>query len=212
MKPFFPVLLCAFLCCCGAVANAQFRIYGGVQLSKADYSIQNAKQPTDFKQDFMAGIGLTTLVEGPLYFAPSLYYSQKGYKVTFNRPAYPPDINAKNNNTTLNTICFAPLLQFNLSKSSNHLFFRFAPAADFALSGSETFDSTGGKQVSRSMLFGSTGYSPLTLFGVVQLGFEQRKGFTLFAHYEHGLSSLNNADLGPIILHRIVGVSAGWNF
>src|SRR5215210_2347361 len=104
-----------FLLCSWNFSQAQVRVFAGPQLTTAKYHIRNGKQDSEFKQGFMAGIGLTTLVEGPLYFAPSLYYSKKGYKVTFNRAAVPPGLDAKNNNTSINTIAFAPLLQFNLS-------------------------------------------------------------------------------------------------
>lgn len=190
--------------------KAQVSLFAGPQLTTAKYEINNGKQETDFKTGFMAGIRLTTQVEGPVYFSPALYYSQKGYKVDFNRAANPPDPEAKNNNTTINTICFAPLLQFNLAKAKSNLFFRFGPAFDVALSGTEAFDSTGNKRVERSMLFGSTAYSPVTAFANVHFGFEHKSGFSIFAHYEHGLSNLNNADYGPTILHRVVGLSLGW--
>jgi hypothetical protein len=193
-------------------AQAQFRIFAGPQLTSANYEIRNAKQETEYKQGFMAGVGLTTAVEGPLYFAPSLYFSQKGYKVTFNRVAVPPDSAALNNNTTINVIAFAPLLQLNFSKSKSHLFIRFGPAIDVALSGREVFDSLGGKRVDRAMLFDPTGYSPATAYANFHFGFEHKSGFTLYAHYEYGLSSLNNSDLGPIILHRVAGVAVGWKF
>lgn len=192
--------------------QAQFRVFAGPQLTTANYLIRNAKQETESKQSFMAGIGLTTAVEGPLYFAPSLSFSRKGYKVVYNQVAVPPDSAAKNNNTTINALSLAPLLQLNFSRSNNHLFIRFGPAADYAFSGREVFDSTNNKQVDRAMVFGSEAYSPITLSGSVHLGYEHKSGFTLFAHYEHGLSSLNNSDYGPTILHRVVGVAVGWTF
>lgn len=195
----------------GSVA-AQFRIFAGPQLTSANYEIHHAKQETESKQGFMVGVGLTNQVEGPLYFAPSLSFSRKGYKVTFDRPGVPPDSAALNNNTSINVLALAPLLQVNFSKSNSHLFFRFGPAIDFALSGREVFDSAGGKRVDRAMAFESVAYSPATAYANFHFGYEHKSGFTLYAHYEHGLSSLNNSDLGPIILHRIVGVAIGWKF
>lgn len=191
-------------------SKAQFRIFAGPQMTSANYQIRNAKQEVDSKLGFMAGVGLTNQVEGQLYFAPSLYYSQKGYKVAFNRRVAPPDKEASNNNTTIHTINFALQLQWNFSSNKSHVSFRLGPSIDVAISGREIFDSTGGKQVDRSMRFGSLGYSPATAAANVQLGYEHESGLTVYAHYEHGLSSLNNADFGPIILQRIVGLSVGW--
>jgi len=207
------VLIFSFILALAQLSSqAQFRIFAGPQMSSANFSIRNAKQSTEFKQGFMAGIGLTNAVEGPLYFSPSLYFSQKGYKVSFDRPVFPPDSAARNNNTTINALCFAPLLQLNFSKGKSHLFVRFGPAIDFALSGKEIFDTAAGKQVNRSMEFSSVGYSPATAYANVHLGFEHKSGFSIFANYEHGLSNLNNADLGPMILHRVVGLALGWKF
>lgn len=193
------------------IAQAQFSIFGGPQSTSAKYSIQNAGQSTTQKQGFIAGVGLTTLIEGPLYFFPSLYYSKKGYEVTFNPPAYLPDsARAKNNNTSIHTIALSPLFQLNFTKSRNHLFFRFGPAMDFAISGREMFDSTNNKRIERDMKFDFANYSFATISGNLHLGFQHKSGFTLFAFYEHGLTSLNNSDGGPTILHRILGASVGW--
>jgi hypothetical protein len=190
--------------------NAQLTVFGGPQISSANYTIAEVTQPTKAKTGFMAGLGLKTLIEGPAYFAPLLYYSKKGYEVTFNRTATPPDTNAKNNNVSIHTIELAPLIQINLSKKPSYLFVRVGPAVDFALSGKESFDSTNNKRVSRNMAFDFAVYSYVTTSGVFQLGYQHTSGFTVFAHYALGLSSLNNNDGGPAIRHRIAGVCAGW--
>lgn len=195
-----------------SVSNAQLRIFAGPQLTTAKYTIRNTKQDTEHKQGFMAGIGLTNQVEGPLYFAPSLYFSQKGYKVTYNQPSEPPHEDARNNDVTVRSIALTPLLQLNLSKAESHLFFRFGPGFEIGLSGNENFDSAGIKTINRSVTFSSLAYSPATAFFNVQLGYELRNGLSLLAHYEHGLSSLNNRDRGPMILQRIVGLQVGWRF
>ena len=205
------LFLFAFLLC-SVATRAQVRLFGGSQITSANYSIRNAVQPTESKIGFLGGIGLTNQVEGPLYFSPSLYYSRKGYKVSFNRPANPPDSAALNNNTSINTISFTPQLQWNFSDNPRHFFVRLGPALDVAINGREVFDSSGGKPVDRSMLFSSVGYSPVTASANVQVGFAQKKGLGFFAFYEHGLSSLNNKDMGPIILHRIGGVAIEYHF
>lgn len=189
---------------------AQVRIFAGPQLTTASYSIRDAKQSTDRKTGFTAGVGLTKPIEGPIFFSPAVYFSRKGYKVTFDRPGTPPDSAAKNNNTTISTIAFAPLLQLNFSKKQNHFFLRFGPAVEIAVSGKEIFDKSGNRTVSRSMLFDPTAYSRTAASVNAQLGFEHRSGLGIFAHYEHGLSSLNNNDRGPVILNRAAGVSVQW--
>lgn len=206
------VLLSSVFLCCSFLSRAQLRIFAGPQMTTANYSIRNAKQETEWKTGFIAGLGLTNQVEGPVYFSPSLYFNRKGYKVTLDRPSVPPGTAAKNNNTTINTIALAPLLQFNLSKQKSHFFVRLGPAIEVAVSGTETFDTAANESVTRSMLFDPTGYSRTTAFANFHLGFEQQNGLGFSVHYEHGLSSLHNADRGPIILHRVVGASLQWRF
>lgn len=194
-------------------SKAQVRIFAGPQFATTKYTIRNVKQDTEFKQGFLAGIGLTNPIEGSLYFSPSLYYSRKGYKVSsFNLPSIPPNEDARNNDVTLQSIVLTPLLQFNLAKGDRFAFVRMGPGFDISFSGNETFDSAGVKTIDRSMTFSSTAYSPATAFFNVQLGYEMANGLSLLAHYEHGLSSLNNRDLGPMILQRAVGIVAGYRF
>ena len=193
-------------------SGAQLTLFGGPQTSTAKYIIRGADQTVDSKTGFNAGVSFKTLFEGPVYFSPLLYYNQKGYKVTFNRPAFPPDSNAKNNDVTVHSIELAPLLQINFSKGVSYGFFRFGPSADFAINGSETFDSLNNKRVSRDMVFSFSDYSYVTLSANAQLGFQHKSGFVIFVHYQHGLTNLNNADYGPTIFHRVAGVSVGYKF
>lgn len=193
-------------------SHAQLRIFAGPQLTTAKYTVRNVEQETESKTGFMAGIGLTNQVEGPLYFAPSVYFTQRGYKVTYNQSSEPPHKDARNNDVTVRSLALTPLLQLNFSKAESHLFVRFGPGFELGLSGQERFDSAGIKTIDRSVAYSSRAYSPATAFLNVQLGYELRSGFSLLAHYEHGLSSLNNADKGPMILQRIVGLQVGWRF
>ena len=195
-----------------ARAHAQLTVFGGPQITSAKYLIRNVEQQTSSKQGFLAGVGLKSLIEGPAYFTPMLFFSQKGYKVSFDRPAYPPDSAAKNNNTTIRAIELAPLVQFNLSKKANYVYLRVGPSADFNISGRESFDSTGNKRITRNMPFDFGGYSYVTLSANVHLGFQHQSGFTAFAFYQYGLSSLNNADYGPEIYHRVGGIALGYKF
>src|ERR671913_1785284 len=92
--------------------KAQLAVFAGPQITSAKYTIRSAKQATEFKQGFIAGMGLKTLMEGPVYFSPMLSFTKKGYKVSFDRPAFPPDSGALNNNTSIYTLEVAPLVQF----------------------------------------------------------------------------------------------------
>lgn len=159
----------------------------------------------------MAGAGLKVAFENQLYFFPSVYFSRKGYKVDFNRFAFPPGEEAKNNNTSINTIEIAPLLQFDLSKNASHPFVRFGFSADYAFSGKERFDTrTSGAIIERDMVFSFGDYGRYTASANLHFGYEFQNGLNVFAHTTHGLGSLNNADGGPRIVHRIYGISLGW--
>lgn len=203
--PFF-VLLLVF----SASSHAQLTIFAGPQMTSASYSIRDAAQQTAYKTGFMGGVSLKTQFEGPLYFTPMLFFSRKGFDVTFDRAAFPPDSGAVNNSTIINTIELAPLFQVNLSKKENYAFVRFGPSFDFNLSGKESFDSTSGKRINQDMTFSFGEYSYATIAVNAQAGFQHRSGFTAFAFVNLGVSSLNNADLGPKIFHRIGGVALGW--
>lgn len=201
-----------FFCLISFYGQSQLTIFGGPQQVSADYKINDITQPTEYKTGFMAGVSLRSFLEGPIYFAPHLYYSQKGYKVVFNQQAYPPDSGAINNNTTIHTIELAPLVQINFSKKASYLFLRFGPAFDANISGKEIFDSVGNKRVERKMPFSFFQYGFVTVSGIAHLGYQHQSGLTIFGHYNYGLASLNNADFGPKIFHRIYGITAGWKF
>ena len=190
--------------------NAQLIIFGGPQATSANYSIRDAQQETEHKVGFMGGLGYKTLIEGNFYFSPMVFYSRKGYKVKFDRPAFPPDSGAVNNNTSINTIELAPLVQFNFSKKESYGYLRFGPSFDFNLSGTETFDSSHTKTITRSMKFDYGTYSHATISMNLQTGFQHKSGFTAYVFYNFGVSSFNNADYGPKIFHRVGGLALGW--
>ncbi|HUC80684.1 MAG TPA: outer membrane beta-barrel protein [Flavisolibacter sp.] len=191
-------------------SNAQVTIFAGPQMTSAQYGIRGANQETSYKTGFMGGVGLKAFLEGPVYFSPMLFFSRKGYDVTFDRPNFPPDSGAVNNSVVVNTIELAPLLQINFSNKESYGFVRFGPSFDFNLSGRETFDSTSGRRISRDMKFSFGDYSYATVSMNVQTGFQHRSGFTAFVFINAALSSLNNADYGPKIFHRVGGVALGW--
>ena len=216
MKTYFSRVI--FLCF--GVVSSQFSfsqvklaVFGGPQMTTVKYKVNEEKQPTDFKPGVQLGATLKVPFDNQLYFGPAVYYSMKGYKVTLNTPSFPPSELAINNETTLHTIEFAPLLHFDFSKQPSHFFVKLGPAIDFNISGKEKFDTIGGEApVERSMKFSFTEYGRVTAQGIVHIGFESNKGYMVFAHYAEGLGGLNNADNGPTIKHRIVGLSFGWYF
>lgn len=198
--------------CCRA--QVQFAFYAGPQITSAHYTVNDIKQPNQFKYGFMGGVSCKAEFENQLYFFPSVYYSLKGYKVTLNNPSFPPTEYAKNNNTTIQTVEITPLFQVDFNKNPEHFFVRFGPAVDFAFSGREKFDTVSafGKvgSVDRPMVFSFGDYGRISAQAVLHLGYETGHGLMLFAFYEHGIGSMNNADGGPKILHRIAGISIGW--
>jgi hypothetical protein len=204
------------LTCLFSHSQVPVAVFAGAQGTSAHYTINDTKQPTDHKYGFMAGFGAKVPFDNGFYFFPSIYYSRKGYKVSFNMPSVPPTEVAKNNDVTVHTIEIAPLFQVDLSKRPDHFFVRFGPAIDYAISGTEKFDtvSTSGQMgsIKRSMVFSFGDYGRYTAAGNLHVGYETSRGLMVFAYYGLGIASMNNADYGPAILHRIAGISLGWYF
>jgi hypothetical protein len=198
----------AFVFICPA-QGPQFLIFAGPQMTSAKYTINGVKQPTDYKFGFQAGVGMKVPFETNLFFSPAIFYSLKGYKVKFNRPAYPPDLMAADNNATVHTVELAFLLQYDMGKQANHFFLRAGPSLDFQLKGKEKFNLLGGGSVSQNMIFSFGEYGHYSANLLIQPGFETRGGFTVSAQYTLGLASINNADDGPIIKYHIYGISIG---
>lgn len=209
------ILLIIILICCTALCHAQVQVtlFAGPQATSARYLIKNNPQRTAYKAGFMGGVGLKVPFDNKLFFAPSIYYSHKGYKVTFQDTATPPLNTAINNDVRLQTVEFAPLLQLDFTKTASHIFVRFGPTVDLAYSGKEKFDtSSKGGFINRNMKFAFTEYGRITASANIHLGWESSEGLLIFAHYAYGIGSLNNNDGGPKIFHRIGGVSVGWLF
>src|SRR5258705_7773400 len=135
-------------------AQVEFNFFAGPQITKASYKVNDTKQNTDFKIGFQAGIGMKVPFENKLYFAPSLFYSLKGYKVQLNKYTFPPDPDASDNDVTLHTVEIAPLLQFDFSNKPGHFFISFGPSFDFQLYGKEKFNLLTGGTVKKDMKFG----------------------------------------------------------
>src|SRR5690242_16555195 len=88
-------------------------IFAGPQMTASKYTIYGTKQPNTWKYGFQAGAMLKVPFDNNLFFAPQAFYSLKGYKVEFNRRAFPPDTLALDNNVTVHTFELAALLQYD---------------------------------------------------------------------------------------------------
>lgn len=208
MKFLLPVSV-VLLLSLNASSQNQLLVFAGPQATTADYKVEGLKQKTSMKYGFQAGAGIKIPFENKLFFSPSVFYSMKGYKVTFTRFALLPDADAKDNNTTIHTFEIAPMLQYDFSNEPGHAFIKAGPSMDLQLIGREKFNLMAGGSVNRKMKFsfGDYGYVAMNLIG--QLGYETSSGFIIFAQYSHGLASISNLDGGPVIKHRAYGISIG---
>jgi hypothetical protein len=189
-------------------SQVQFSAFAGPQFTTASYNLQGVKQETTNKYGFQAGMGMKVPFEGRLYFAPAIYYSLKGYKVKFTRFAFPPDATATDNNTTFHTVETAALLQYDFSGKPDHFFIKAGPSLDFQLFGKEKF-TTPLEEVDRNIPFGYDKYGHYSANMLFHFGYEMKNGFFIYGQYSHGLASINNADNGPSIRHRVFGISIG---
>lgn len=168
------------------------------------------EQSTDFKVGFQAGALLKIPFENILSFSPALSYKLMGYKVAFNRPSYPPDLLAKDNNTTFHELDVDLLLHFDLSNKPSHLFIRTGPSFDFVLWGKEKYNLATGESVDRNMKFSLTSsYCRYDASIVLQFGFESSTGFMIYANHTHGLISMDNEERGPSIRKYLFGITVG---
>src|ERR687883_898709 len=101
-------------------SQSSFGVFAGPQTTTAKYSVTGFKQSTQYKQGFIAGFGWKVPFENHLFFSPAAFYSLKGYRVTFDHYAFPPDTTATNNNTSIHTFELAFLLQFDFSTKPSH--------------------------------------------------------------------------------------------
>jgi hypothetical protein len=208
MKKIFTlsVCLCSVLFSFGQI---KYGFFAGPQKTVARYLVRDELQETSWKNGLQGGVMLKVPFENQLYFSPAIYYSSKGYRVSLKDSVYPPGEDVVGNDVRVHAIEIAPLLNIDLSKDQNHLFVRFGPSVDVAIGGREHMFLNDGKEVEQSMKFANTAYCRFTTAANVQFGFESQSGLFVYAHYAHGLGSMNNADLGPIIRHRLFGISVG---
>jgi hypothetical protein len=191
------------------LTQIQLGMFAGPQVTSSKYTVRGERQSNKYKYGFQAGASLKIPFENKLYFSPALFYSLKGYKVTLKAPAFPPDTNAVDNNTTWHTAELAFMLQYDLSKKANHFFMKLGPSLDFQLSGTEKFTQEDNSTVNQKIVFDFTRYGRYAANMIIQLGYETKSGFFVFGQYSHGLGSVNNADNGPRIRHRVLNLSMG---
>lgn len=191
-------------------AQVKFGIFAGPHASSAIYSVKDVKQSTDYKFGIHLGAGLEIPFENKLLFRPGISYKLMGYKVVFNTPSYPPDLLAKDNNTSFHEVDLDFLLQYDLTSKPQHFFFKAGPSLGFILGGKENFNLQTGEHVDRAMKF-----SVLNSYGrygaaiVIQFGFETKTGFIVQADYVQHLISMNNEDEGPSIRNHLMGITIG---
>lgn len=200
------ITLCLTL---SASSQAEFGIFAGPQMMSARYDISGTKQKTEYKYGFQLGGMMKVPFEGKLYFAPAVFYSMKGYKVTFSKFVYPPDPAAINNDVSLHNFEVAPLLQYDFGDNPGHFFIKAGPSIEVQLFGKEKFTKLTGEQVSRNMKFSYADYGRFGASLLGQFGYESASGLTVFAQYTFGVGSVSNTDGGPSIRHRVFGISIG---
>ena len=191
------------------ISQVDFGFFAGPQATSSRYTIRNEKQENEFKYGFQAGVLMKVPFEGNLYFAPAAFYSLKGYKVKFTQFLFPPAANAIDNDTRMHTFELAAMLQYDLGTGPGHAFIKLGPSLDFQLFGKESFNLMDGGHVDRDMTYNYTDYGRYAANMIMQFGYETSGGLLVFAQYSHGMGSLNNADGGPKIRHRVYGISLG---
>ncbi len=204
------ILLILLLSCCSSLCFSQinsFGVFAGPQTTTASYKVRDIKQETENKYGLQAGVTWKIPFENKLYFAPAFYYTMKGYKVALKDSAYPPGADAISNDVTVHAIEIAPLFNIDLSPDPGHFFIKFGPAIDVIFKGREKVGLKTGNTVNRDMKFTFGDYGRITSAAIVHFGYQHENGFFIFGHYAHGLGSMNNADFGPAIRHRVAGVS-----
>lgn len=193
-------------------AQSRFGLFGGPQLTSSKYIINGIKQDNTPKYGFQLGASFKVPFENKLYFSPAAFYSLKGYDVKFNQRAFPPDSLAIDNYTSIHTFELAALLQYDFSDRPGHFFIKFGPSIDCQLSGKEKFNRSNRTAGNQDMIFSFTRYGRFGANILLQMGYETKEGLAFFAHYTHGIGSINNADHGPGIWHRALGISIGKYF
>lgn len=198
-----------FLVTAAGNAQVQYYYFGGPQISTANYKVNDSKQNTSLKPGIQAGVGIKVPVEYNIYFAPVIFYSLKGYKVSLDSRVFPPDPEASNNNVSMHTVEVGALVRVDLSDNPNRYFISLGPSLDIQIKGKEKFILMTGESVNKNMQFSFGDYGRYSIAAIARVGYERKDGWMIFAQYNLGLGNINNADNGPNILHRVFGISLG---
>ncbi|MBL0232919.1 MAG: PorT family protein [Chitinophagaceae bacterium] len=193
-------------------SQVQWSLFAGPQASSAHYVISDKKQSTEMKFGFQLGGGLDVQWENRLYFSPQVFYSMKGYKVKLTRSSFPPDSLAIDNDVTMHSFEFATLLHYNFSDNPSHFFMRLGPSIDVQLYGKEQFNKSNGESVNRKMKFSYGDYGHFGANIIVHAGYESAGGLMVYGQYGLGIGSIVNTDSGPIVTHRVAGITIGYHF
>lgn len=208
------ILLAAILFFTAGTADSQslYGFFAGPQASSAKYLVRENKQETGFKYGAQAGVMIKIPFENPLYFTPAMYYSMKGFDVALKDSSFPPGADAVSNDLRIHSIDIAPLFQIDFSREPGHFFVRFGPSIEAIFKGDEEVGLKNNTVVKRPMKFSFGDYGRVTASGNLHFGYESSNGFIVFAQYAHGIGNMNNADRGPRITNRVIGLSVGKYF
>jgi hypothetical protein len=206
------LLVIFFFAAHASTAQTGFALIGGMQAVSVNYKVRDIKQTTSFKPGFIIGASYKIEFEKNIFFSPAVFYSYKGYKVTLDQSAYPPDVEAIKNNVAVHTLELAPMLEYDFSLSAKHFFIKAGPSLDIQLHGKEKVTLINETTVSRTMKYGFAEYGRYAGSVILQFGYKFSKDCFVQAYYSHGLANLNNADNGPNIKYRIAGMSFGRYF
>jgi len=208
----FFTIACTLLITAAVNCQVQFGVFGGPQVTDVRYIINGKRQESVLKYGVNLGAQLKVPFENRLSFAPSVMYNLRGYKVKFDAPSFPPDSAAIDNNTRFHTVELGFLLQHDFNLQPGHFFLRFGPSLDFALAGTEKFNSNSNGPVNRNMKFSFADYGHYLASAILQFGYEASNGLYFYGHYNYSLTTMNNFDGGPSIGNRAAGVCIGWYF
>ena len=101
----------------------------------------------------------------------------------------------------------AALIQFDLGTKQDHYFISFGPSLDIQIKGKEKYKLMTGESINKDMRFSYGDYGRYSIAAIGRFGYEFNNELMIFVQYNMGLGSINNADNGPIILHRVFGIS-----
>ena len=208
------VLLTAMALLTAYFVNCQiyFAASAGPQATSVKYIVDHKKQESSMKPGVNAGLQLKIPLEGRLYFAPSIMYNLRGYKVEYNAPPDMPNPEAIDNNTSFHTVELGFLLQHDFKMAPGHFFIRFGPSLDFALFGHEKYNTQTNGLVERAMPFGFAYYGHYLASAIVHFGYEFKNKWYMYGHYNYSIGTMSNVDNGDYIGNRAVGISIGYYF